>query len=114
MVPLFHTASMEVTETYSGGGWSGLGEPIKVSRIQQGMLEGRAQLGLVTQRQTQWPFLHGSLVRVKILIWQLRATREYVSKQLSRRCKFHCSLTLKIQDILFLKILHILVSQASP
>lgn len=45
---MFCMASVEVTERNSVGGWSGLEEPMKVNRIEQGMLEGRAQLGLVT------------------------------------------------------------------
>ena len=40
MLPLFHMASMEVIERCSVGEWSGLEALIKVSRIQQGMLQG--------------------------------------------------------------------------
>ena len=67
---------MKLTERYLAGGPAGLEDPMKTSRIQQGMLEGRAQPGLVARRQRQWPFRQDSLKVVERLTWQLRATRE--------------------------------------
>lgn len=56
MALLFRMATVEVTERYSAGRWAGLEYPVKPSRMQQGLLEGRTLLGLATKRQTQRPF----------------------------------------------------------
>lgn len=65
------------------------------------MLEGRVQRELVTRRYASWPFWHGSLKVIELLTSQLRVTREYVPRDLSRRCKFPYSLIVKFPDILF-------------